>query len=98
VFKEVSNGVHYELQVKEKVGRDVKSPYLYISQLKIKAMNKKLLAFRLTMITFILLNFLVSFKLETIAECLIMFFTFLLALGYIAAEVISKEKVGSLED
>ena len=84
--------------LKEKVGRDLKSPYLYISQLKIKAMNKKLLAFRLTMITFILLNFLVSFKLETIAECVIMFFTFLLALGYIAAEVITKDKVASLED
>lgn len=61
-------------------------------------MNKKLLAFRLSMITFIILNFLVSFKLETVAECLIMFVTFLLALGYLAAEVICKDKVASLED
>jgi hypothetical protein len=61
-------------------------------------MNKKLLAFRLSMITFIILNFLVSFKLETVTECLIMFCNLNLALAYLAAEVISKDKVASLED
>jgi hypothetical protein len=51
-------------------------------------MNKKLLVFRLTIIGFILLNFIVSFRLENEAACLIMFFNFLLSLGYLAAEMI----------
>jgi len=51
-------------------------------------MNKRLLAFRLMMIGFIILNFIVSFRLENETACLIMFLNFLLALGYLAAEMI----------
>jgi len=51
-------------------------------------MNKKLLFARATIIAIIILNFSVSFRLETEAECLIMFFNFLLALGYLGAEMI----------
>jgi uncharacterized membrane protein len=51
---------------------------------------KKLLAFRITIIAFIIISFISSFKLETEAECVIMFFTFLLSLGYLGAEMIVK--------
>jgi uncharacterized membrane protein len=48
---------------------------------------KKLL-FRLAIITFIIISFSSSFKLETEMDCTIMFFTFLIALGYLGAEMI----------
>ena len=51
-------------------------------------MKKRLLAFRLMMIGFIIFNFIVSFRLENEAACLIMFLNFLLALGYLVAEMI----------
>jgi uncharacterized membrane protein len=49
---------------------------------------KKLLLFRLAIITFIIISFSSSFKLETEMDCTIMFFTFLIALGYLGAEMI----------
>jgi hypothetical protein len=52
-------------------------------------MNKKLLAFRLTIIGFILLNFIISFRLETEVACLIMFFNLLLSISYLIAEIIA---------
>jgi hypothetical protein len=52
-------------------------------------MNKKLLAFRISIMAFIATCFAVSFKLETEADCLIMFFTFLFSIGYLGAEVIT---------
>jgi len=51
-------------------------------------MNKKLLLARVTIVLIIVLNFIVSFRLENEAACLIMFFNFLLALGYLGAEMI----------
>ena len=51
-------------------------------------MNKKLLFARATITAIIILNFSVSFRLETEAECLIMFLNFLLVLGYLGAEMI----------
>jgi hypothetical protein len=51
-------------------------------------MNKKLLLARVTIVLIIVLNFIVSFRLENEAACLIMFLNFLLALGYLAAEMI----------
>ena len=51
-------------------------------------MNKNLLVFRALITLIIVLNFSVSFRLETEAECLIMFLNFLLALGYLGAEMI----------
>jgi hypothetical protein len=50
-------------------------------------MNKKLVAFRAIVLLFIITAFTVSYKLESEAECLIMFFTFLFSLGYLGAEV-----------
>jgi hypothetical protein len=50
----------------------------------------KLLVFRIIIISFIIISFILSFKLETEVECVIMFFTFLLLLGYLGAEMISK--------
>ena len=61
--------------------------YIYSNQ-KIKTMNKKLLAFRSALILFIVISFLTSWKLETEADCMIMFFTFLISLGYLGAEMI----------
>jgi uncharacterized membrane protein len=61
--------------------------YLSINQ-KDKTMNKKLLAFRSALILFIVISFLTSWKLETEADCVIMFFTFLISLGYLGAEMI----------
>jgi len=52
-------------------------------------MNKRLLAFRIAIITFIVISFSISYKLESEMECLIMFFTFLLSLGYLGAEIIT---------
>ena len=49
----------------------------------------KLLVFRTTVITFIVFNFIISYKLESEAECLIMFFTFLFSLGYLGAEMLT---------
>lgn len=51
-------------------------------------MNKKLLAFRIAIITFLVISFIISFTLESEADCLIMFFTFLMSLGYLGAEMI----------
>jgi len=48
----------------------------------------KLLVFRATIIIFLITNFIISFTLETAADCTIMFFTFLMALGYLGAEMI----------
>ena len=48
----------------------------------------KLLVFRATIIIFLITNFIISFTLETVADCTIMFFTFLMALGYLGAEMI----------
>ena len=51
-------------------------------------MNKRLLFIRLTIASVIIFNFIVSFRLENEAACLIMFLNFLLALGYLVAEMI----------
>ena len=51
-------------------------------------MNKKLLFVRVTIISVIIFNFIVSFRLENEVAYSIMFFNFLLALGYLGAEMI----------
>lgn len=51
-------------------------------------MNKKLLVFRITIVAFIVTNFMISYQLETEADVMIMFFTFLISLGYLGAEMI----------
>jgi len=51
-------------------------------------MNKKLLFARVTIVSIIILNFIVSFRLENEVACLTMFLNFLLALGYLGAEMI----------
>ena len=51
-------------------------------------MNKKLLAFRLLVTVFIIMNFAVSFKLESEAEVLIMLFAVIFTISYIAAEAV----------
>ena len=51
-------------------------------------MNKRLLFIRLTIASVIIFNFIISFRLENEVACLIMFFNFLLALGYLGAEII----------
>jgi hypothetical protein len=48
----------------------------------------KLLVFRVAIITFLITNFIISFTLETEADCLIMFFTFLMSMGYLGAEML----------
>ena len=48
----------------------------------------KLLVFRVTIITFLIINFIISFTLESEADVIIMFFTFLMSLGYLGAEMI----------
>ena len=48
----------------------------------------KLLVFRVVIITFLITSFIISFTLETAADCVIMFFTFLMSLGYLGAEMI----------
>lgn len=49
-------------------------------------MNKKLLLFRIVVAVFIILNFIISYKLETAAEVFIMLFNFLFSASYILAE------------
>jgi hypothetical protein len=61
--------------------------YLHVNQ-KIKTMNKKLLAFRVLVAVFIIMNFAVSFKLESEAEVLIMLFVVIFTISYIAAEAV----------
>ena len=51
-------------------------------------MNKKLLAFRLLVAVFIIMNFAVSYKLESEAEVLIMLFAVIFTTSYIAAEAV----------
>ena len=51
-------------------------------------MNKKLLLFRLSIIAFIIISFASSYRLETDADITIMFFTFLITLGYLGAEML----------
>jgi hypothetical protein len=51
-------------------------------------MNKRLLFVRVTIISVIIFNFIVSFRLENEVAYSIMFFNFLLALGYLGAEMI----------
>jgi hypothetical protein len=48
----------------------------------------KLLVLRVVIITFLITSFIISFTLETSADCVIMFFTFLMSLGYLGAEMI----------
>ena len=60
--------------------------YLPVNQ-KNKIMNKRLLFIRLTIVSVIIFNFIISFRLENEVACLIMFFNFLLALGYLAVEI-----------
>jgi hypothetical protein len=48
----------------------------------------KLLVFRVTIITFLIIIALLSFTLESEADVVIMFFTFLISLGYLGAEMI----------
>ena len=48
----------------------------------------KLLVFRVAIITFLITNFIISFTLESEADVVIMFFTFLMSLGYLGAEMI----------
>jgi len=48
----------------------------------------KLLVFRVTIITFLIIIALLSFTLESEADVIIMFFTFLISLGYLGAEMI----------
>ena len=48
----------------------------------------KLLVFRITIVAFIVTNFMISYQLETEADVMIMFFTFLISLGYLGAEMI----------
>jgi len=59
--------------------------YIYVNQ-KIKTMNKKLLLLRITVAVFIILNFIISYKLETAADVFIMLFTSLFSVSYILAE------------
>lgn len=51
-------------------------------------MNKLLLVFRSVIIIFIIISFLTSWELETEIDCAIIFFTFLMSLGYLGAEMI----------
>ena len=48
----------------------------------------KLLVLRVVIITFLITSFIISFTLETPEDCAIMFFTFLMSLGYLGAEMI----------
>ena len=48
----------------------------------------KLLVLRITIVAFIVTNFMISYQLETEADVMIMFFTFLITLGYLGAEMI----------
>jgi len=48
----------------------------------------KLLVFRVAIITLLIINFIISFTLESEVDVAIMFFTFLMSLGYLGAEMI----------
>jgi hypothetical protein len=48
----------------------------------------KLLVLRVVIIIFLITSFIISFTLETAADCVIMFFTSLMSLGYLGAEMI----------
>jgi hypothetical protein len=48
----------------------------------------KLLVLRAVIITFLITSFIISFTLETPADCVLMFFTFLMSLGYLGAEML----------
>ena len=48
----------------------------------------KLLVLRVAIIIFLITSFIISFTLETPEDCVIMFFTFLMSLGYLGAEMI----------
>jgi hypothetical protein len=61
--------------------------YLHVNQ-KIKTMNKKLLAFRVLVAVFIIMNFAVSFKLKSETEVFIMLFAVIFTISYIAAEAV----------
>jgi hypothetical protein len=54
-------------------------------------MNKKLLTLRFIIILFIAICISTSYTLNSEADCLIMFFTFLLSLGYLGAEILLKK-------
>jgi hypothetical protein len=68
------------------LGKAKHNMYIHVNQ-KLKTMNK-LLVFRVVIITFLITNFIISFTLETEADVVIMFFTFLMSLGYLGAEMI----------
>ena len=51
-------------------------------------MNKKLLAFRIVMIIFIVSNFMVFGKLETESDCIFMILTFLITIAFLVAEAV----------
>jgi hypothetical protein len=56
----------------------------------------KLLVLRAVIITFLITSFIISFTLETVADCVLMFFTFLMSLGYLGAEmIIAREEAES---
>ena len=48
----------------------------------------KLLVFRVAIITLLIINFIISFTLESEVDVAIMFFTFLMSLGYLGAEML----------
>lgn len=50
-------------------------------------MNKKLMLFRIACVIFIVLNFIVSFRMESEADVLLMVFNFIFTLALIFAEV-----------
>ena len=56
-------------------------------------MNKKLLLFRLSIIMFIIISFASSYRLETDADITITFFTTLLLLSYVGAEIIYRHDI-----
>jgi hypothetical protein len=49
-------------------------------------MNKKLMLFRLACVLFIIINFIVSFRLESVADVLIMGFNFMFTISLTIAE------------
>ena len=51
-------------------------------------MNKKLLAFRIVMIIWIVSNFMVFGKLETESDCIFMVLTFLITIAFLVAETV----------
>ena len=51
-------------------------------------MNKKLLVFRIAIIIFIVTNTIMFGKLETESDCILILFTFLIALSFLVTEVV----------